>query len=226
MTFALTSFAAYGVERDEGLTNLFHQYARFTITAANTDVDLDLGDYSGTFWTAVGGTAPGITALQAMKNINIRALTFLHVAGNAIAGKVQADASYTSIVALDSTGTTGGAATEAVTVTGLATTDTILAVSQKVKGANSTALNGFNTQITNGLTLSWTANPGANSVSTVLVSRQVTAVQAGTYQLAMDATNVNLPNILFVTGDAPTALVIELEWLLKNNETPVFVTAP
>lgn len=226
MTFALTSFAAYGVERDEGLTNLFHQYARFTITAANTDVDLDFGDYSGTFWTAVGGSTVGAVALTAMKNIQVRALTYIGLGGNNIAGKVQADASYTNYVALASTASSGGAATEAVTVTGLLTTDTILAVSQKVKGANSTALNGYNTQIADGLTLSWTGNPGASSVSTVLVSRTVTAVQAGTYQLAMDATNVNLPNILFVTGDAPTALVIELEWLLKNNETPVFVTSP
>lgn len=225
MAFSLTYFSSYGVYRDEPLTELAHQYARFDITALNTDVDLDIGDYSGTFWTAVGATAPGITALKAIKDINVRAKTYLSVGGNSIAGKAQADSSYTSYVKLQSSASAGGAATEAVTVTGLATTDTILAVSQSTKGANSTALNAYNTQITNGLTLSWTANPGAGSVADILVSRTVTTVQAGTYQVAMDGTNVNLPNYLFLSGDAPTSYVIELCWLLKPGEQPVKVTA-
>ena len=107
MTFALTSFECYGAYRDEPLTNLAHQYARFTYTAANTDVDLDIGDYSGTFWTAVGGTAPGITALKAIKDINVRAKTYLSVGGNAIAAKYQGAAAASGVytVAMDSTNT-------------------------------------------------------------------------------------------------------------------------
>ncbi len=107
MAFALTSFEAYGAYRDEPLTNLAHQYARFTYTAANTDVDLDIGDYSGTFWTAVGGTAPGITALKAIKDIQVRAKTYLSVGGDALAPYVQALSviANTYSVTMDSTNT-------------------------------------------------------------------------------------------------------------------------
>jgi len=63
----------------------------------------------------------------------------------------------------------GGAASEALTCTGLATTDTILAVTQRVAGSNNVAIIGYSTLITNGLTVTYTANPGAGSVIRVLV---------------------------------------------------------
>lgn len=65
----------------------------------------------------------------------------------------------------------GGAATEVMTVTGLLSTDTILAVSQSVKGANSLPLLGFNTQANNALTGVWSADPAAGSVIIVSVLR-------------------------------------------------------
>lgn len=73
------------------------------------------------------------------------------------------------LVAINCNVSVGGAASEALTCTGLLTTDTILAVSQSVKGANGTAINAYNTLITNGLTVSWTADPGAGAVIKVLV---------------------------------------------------------
>jgi hypothetical protein len=73
------------------------------------------------------------------------------------------------LVKYSSAASIGGAATEAVLVTGLAAGDTILAVTQRVAGANGTALNGWNTQIAGGVTLSWTANPGAGSIADILV---------------------------------------------------------
>lgn len=63
----------------------------------------------------------------------------------------------------------GGAATEAMVVTGLAAGDTILAVTQSTKGANSLPLLGWSTQAANSLTGVWSANPGAGSVIQVLV---------------------------------------------------------
>ncbi len=52
MTFALTSFVADGVKfQGPGPYRAIETYA-LTITAAATDVDLDLGDTTGTFWTA------------------------------------------------------------------------------------------------------------------------------------------------------------------------------
>jgi hypothetical protein len=63
----------------------------------------------------------------------------------------------------------GGAATEAMTLTGLASDDTILAVTQKTKGANSLPLLGWSTQAANALTGIWSADPGAGAVIMVLV---------------------------------------------------------
>lgn len=63
----------------------------------------------------------------------------------------------------------GGAATEAMTLTGLAAGDTILAVTQKTKGANSLPLLGWSTQAANALTGIWSADPGAGAVIQVFV---------------------------------------------------------
>ncbi len=224
MAFALTRAQAYGTEVEEAVNKKYKQVLILTFTAANTDVDLDLGDYAGTFWDAVDGSQPGIDALLAIKDIQTRAETFLGIGGTAIAGYSQADASGSSIIAIDSAASLGGAATEAVALTGALSTDTILAVSQKVKGANSTALNGFATLIDNGITLSWTANPGASSVATVLLQRAgITTPAAGTYTVVMNATNTQLPDILFVTGNAPAGGIIALEWTLKPQQQPVYL---
>jgi len=71
---------------------------------------------------------------------------------------------YTSAVSV------GGAASEAMTVTGLAAGDTILAVTQKTAGAGTGKnLIAFSTQAANALTVTWDANPGAGAVIVVLV---------------------------------------------------------
>lgn len=63
----------------------------------------------------------------------------------------------------------GGAATEAMTLTGLASGDTIVAVTQKTKGANNLPLLGWSTQAANALTGIWSADPGAGAVIQVFV---------------------------------------------------------
>ena len=68
----------------------------------------------------------------------------------------------------------GGAATEAMTLTGLAAGDTILSVSQKTKGANSLPLLGWSTQAANALTGIWSADPGAGAVIMVVVLKAAT----------------------------------------------------
>jgi len=76
-----------------------------------------------------------------------------------------------SILTFDSAVSVGGAATEAMTVTGLLATDKILAVTQSVKGAANLPLLGYNTQVANGLTAVWSATPGAGAVIKVTVLR-------------------------------------------------------
>ena len=65
----------------------------------------------------------------------------------------------------------GGGATEAMTITGLLSTDTIVAVTQKTKGANNLPLLGYTTLANGALTCVWSADPGAGAVIVVTVSR-------------------------------------------------------
>lgn len=65
----------------------------------------------------------------------------------------------------------GGAATEAMVLTGLAAGDTIVSVTQKTKGANSLPLLSYSTQAANALTGIWSADPGAGAVILVLVMK-------------------------------------------------------
>ncbi len=75
------------------------------------------------------------------------------------------------VLVITSAAGAGGAATEAMTVTGLLTTDTVLAVTQKTKGANSLPLLGWSTQAANALTGIWSADPGAGAVIMVTIKR-------------------------------------------------------
>lgn len=73
MTLALTSVIAYGVQAEEPLNKYYRQFLQLEFTAAATDLTLDFGAVAGTFWTAVGATDPGLTALAALKDIASRA---------------------------------------------------------------------------------------------------------------------------------------------------------
>lgn len=75
------------------------------------------------------------------------------------------------IVVLTSAAGAGGAASAAMTVTGLQATDVIMSVTQKTKGANNLPLLGWTTQAANSLTVQWSADPGAGSVIVVAVKR-------------------------------------------------------
>ncbi len=71
MTFALTSFFADGVRyMGPGPVRATQTYG-FTITGAASDVDLDLGDATGTFWTAATGDATyGTMAVQVLDRVS------------------------------------------------------------------------------------------------------------------------------------------------------------
>jgi len=79
--------------------------------------------------------------------------------------------SWSSIMHLDSDASAGGNPTESLTVTGLLGTDTILSVSQRVAGANNTAITAFGSPGVGTLSVSWTADPGAGAIVRVLVRR-------------------------------------------------------
>lgn len=214
MTLALTKVTAFGVEADEAITKRFIQRVVIEGTAANTNVAYDLDANSGTFFTAVGATHPGSDLLTFLKEMDVRALTFLDAKGTGLATKSQESGGLAVIAGTIA----GGAASTAAVVTGLLTTDVILAVTQNVKGANSLPLLGYNTQIADGLTVVYSADPGANGTIKVLVQRAAAVPAAGHYTLSLTA---NRPNITFITGDAPTTIKWVLSWMLKDGTEPL-----
>lgn len=72
---------------------------------------------------------------------------------------------------LTSAASAGGGASEALAVSGLRASDEIVAVSQRVKGSLGAAMVAWNTQIADGLTVEWSADPGAGAIVEVLVRR-------------------------------------------------------
>lgn len=231
MAFALTSIKAYGIEAEEPLNKDYKQFLELNITGLATDVDLDIGDYTGgTFWTAIGTTSDQAKALLlALKAIQIRAKCFNGASGLGISTKQQI--SGPGILTLDSAASAGGAATETLTVTGLLTTDSLQAVTQFQKGASGTALIDWGgasgeVAVANQLPAEWTANPGAGAKVRVVFSRAVSTPGAGQYIMTLDSTNTLIPNLLFASGDAPLVYSLILNWTLKSNELPVLVSAP
>lgn len=300
MTFSLTKFRCYGIEADEAISKRNKQIAVFNISSANTDTDLDIGDYTGTFWSAVGSSMRG--ALLSIKQIQTRADSFLGISGSSIAGYVQSNLSESQVhnyvsLPIDGSGSyqdisipgllttdlaisinqlqetiatnnvfsfisnayAGASATATYVIPGLLISDTILSISPYTKGATNGALVGLQTYSNNSITVSYTSNPGAgtkivvcvlreggnpicayqlaiNDYATVLWARDPisasvislatqrgsSSLTTGTYSLSMDTTNTQLPNILFLSTNAPTSYVLVLQWILKDNNLPVF----
>lgn len=81
------------------------------------------------------------------------------------------EASLAKYVKYTGAATAGGGATEAVAVTGLGASDVILSVTQRVKGANSLPLLGWQGQAANALTLVYSADPGAGAIVEVFVKK-------------------------------------------------------
>lgn len=74
-------------------------------------------------------------------------------------------------IVLTSNPSVGGAAAEALAIPGIKATDTILAVSQKVKGVADLPILAFDTLINNSLTVRWLGDPGPNAVVIVAIKR-------------------------------------------------------
>lgn len=79
MAFALTAYRSYAVPSYEALTQQFTQVVELTITRAATDTALDIGNVSGTFWSAADDTALGASALANFKCILGKARAVLNI---------------------------------------------------------------------------------------------------------------------------------------------------
>ena len=69
MAFSLTSMKAYGLDINEPVRKRQCQVVEFKIAATAADVDLDIGDTAGTFWSAADDTAAGLAAKKAFADI-------------------------------------------------------------------------------------------------------------------------------------------------------------
>ncbi len=110
MAFALTSVQAYGIEAEEPVNKRYTQRIILAITAANTDTDLDIGDFSGTFWTAVGSSsAQAVDAQLALKATQLSADSLILVQSTSLWPYARVSSGSPSAneyhVALDSTNT-------------------------------------------------------------------------------------------------------------------------
>jgi hypothetical protein len=219
MAFAITKVQAYGQEAEEPVNKRYRQFMMLTLTAANTDVDLDLGDNQagslGTFWDAVDGTTIGANSLKAIQDIVTRAEAFASIGGNFM-DRAQADSSASSIIAYDATPQAPGGTTATYVVTGLLATDTVISV---LPTNGTSPIEELTSIANNQAVVEYVADPGAAASVRVTVQRAgVTGVVAGTYQVSYAN---KTPNILFASGDAPTSYQVTLEWVLQPGTPPV-----
>ena len=115
---------------------------------------------------------------------------------------------------LTSAASAGGSATESLTVTGLATTDTILAVSQSTAGAGSgKTLIAYGSPAANALSCTWSADPGAGAVVKVAFLRAASGYQ--------QATQSSRPNYTLPAGAGLAEYTVYIDYLLKPNILPV-----
>jgi len=118
-----------------------------------------------------GTLADLIIAIQNTSTTQSSNITALQAADVVLTNAVATKQTASGLLTIDCNASAGGAATEALTCTGLLLTDTILSVVQKTPGANSLPLLGWSTVIAGGLTGIWSADPGAGAVVMIAVKR-------------------------------------------------------
>lgn len=91
MAFSLTKFRAHAVPFEGVVKKRGYQRLVFEITALVTDVDMDLGDLDGTFWSAVDDTAMGAAVLARLTNqIQPQLANLLAVRSEQLIDRIQA----------------------------------------------------------------------------------------------------------------------------------------
>lgn len=196
MAFGITSCKIYPLEQEDTMRRACLHAAEVNLTAANTD------------------TALALKTLAAADSDGAYLNTLLARADRIVAAYIEGMAQVSgkgALVKYDSAASSGGAATEQLTVTGLAVADEILSVTQKVKGANGTALIAWTdgSRTVNKLDVEWTANPGANAVVRVL-ARKATGVPLGAGEYIFDGAVADPAFTFAGGGSTPTTLKLFL----------------
>lgn len=210
MAFALTKFSARGIDIAGPSYKRGIQQVVLDITGTSADIDLDLGDDSGTFWTAAqaNGTygALATKALEILKKIVAQSVALVGVDSQQLATR-------NVLVALDSAASVGGSATETLTVTGLLTTDKILAATIVEDGANAAYIQeaAKTCAVAGQYIVTFSANPGAGAEVRVLVQR-------ANYDVTIQDLR---PNLALAAGSGETSYKLILNYELADNQYPV-----
>lgn len=219
MAFSLSAFEAMPVELGGAQVRRAIQRVVFHVAGTASDVDLDLGDFSGTFWSAADGTDLGAAVLAEIQKIVAQVSYRTGVYCPEIDALTRAPAEEVDY--LDSAASTGGNANETLTVTGLLTTDKILGVTIQTMGANSVTIEDYESAAgTAGqLDVTFSGDPGAGAVVRVAIEREGAAtVDSGEYTLSFQN---NLPNYTLPTGEGLTSYKVVVDFHLLPNILPV-----
>lgn len=209
MAFALTKYEARSLDIASPTYKRGIQQVVLDITGTSADVDLDLGDDSGTFWTAAkANTTYGELASKALTNLQkivSQAQALVSYESQELMGKSQ-------VMALDSAASVGGSATETLTVTGLLTTDRILGATIVEDGANAAYIQkAAKTCATNGqYVVTFSTDPGAGAEVRVSLVRS-----------PVDVSIQNMrPNFALAAGTGLTSYKVILTYELNNYVYP------
>lgn len=115
------------------------------------------------------GSGLGIYADGSSIKLSVGGAAKLTVSATAVT--LASGVSLANNITFTSAASVGGTASEALVVTGLLSTDTIEAVTQKTPGANSLPMLGYSTLANNALTILWSADPGAGAIVIVTIKR-------------------------------------------------------
>lgn len=105
MAIALSKFAAYGEHNTDTVKDRGIQVAKFVLTGDAADVDYDISDFTGNFWTAVAASAAGAGAKAWLRANYSQFLSLVTVEGSFAQAYLRAAAvgvgAYTQAVTSD-----------------------------------------------------------------------------------------------------------------------------
>ena len=96
MAFALTAFECRGIDIAGPNLKRGLQQVCLTITGTSSDVDLDIGDLDGTFWSAADDSSLGAAALLDMTNVVAQSAACLDIQSPQLLDRVQVASLTTS----------------------------------------------------------------------------------------------------------------------------------
>lgn len=224
MAFALSAFEAIPMLLNGAQPRRAIQRVILHVTGTAADVDLDIGDDSGTFWSAADNTDIGANSLVSLQNIIAQASKVCGLYSpeiDAYGVRVGTEVQTLDLTSAATTGTTG--ATRTLTVTGLLTTDNILNFDIVEDGATPVSVveAAPTCAVNDQYVVTFSADPGAGLEGRVSFTRAAAATPvAGQYSLAYQNSR---PNYTFPAGAGLTAYTIVIDYLLLPNTLPVVV---